>query len=271
MRIKIFDVEHGQCALVEHANEHMLIDCGHNSSTGWRPSQMLRYRGIEHLDALIVTNEDEDHASDLANVLAAASVGQVYTNPTISGPALLSLKGQDRCGPGIYALSRLLQGLGGAAAAPWFDGVRIHCFWNDYPRHFQDENNLSLVVILEWSDFSICFPGDMEKAGWLRLLQDPAFRAAIASVQVFMASHHGRESGYFEPLFRLTGLSPQIVVISDAGIQYATQETVRTYGTHARGITLGDRARRVLTTRHDGMIEFSRDPFGWQVTTSRTW
>lgn len=271
MRIKIFDVEHGQCALVEHANEHMLIDCGHNSSTSWRPSDMLRYRGIAHLDALIITNEDEDHASDLANVLAAVSIARVYTNPTISGSALLGLKGQDRCGPGIFALSRLLQGLGGNAAAPWFDDVTIHCFWNDYPRHFQDENNLSLVVILEWSDFSICFPGDMEKAGWLRLLQDPAFRAAIGRVQIFMASHHGRESGYFEPLFRLTGMSPELIIISDAGIQYATQKTVRTYGSHAGGLWLGERTRRVLTTRRDGMIEFNRVATGWTVTTNKAW
>lgn len=271
MKIKIFDVEHGQCALVEHEREFVLIDCGHNSSTGWRPSAMLRYRGIGHLDALIVTNADEDHASDLPAVLQTAAVARLYSNPTVLGGDVLYLKEQHGCGPGIEALSGILGGSPSLLPPPWLGGAIIRAFWNDYPGDFQDENNLSLVTILEWEGFAICFPGDMERAGWQRLLANFHFRQAMSRVTVFMASHHGRQNGYFEPLFTATGMAPQLIVISDAGIQHATQETVRDYARHAQGVWINGRQRFVLTTRADGMIEFSRAPTGWQVITTKNW
>lgn len=147
--------------------------------------------------------------------------------------------------------------------------LEIRNFWNSYPRHFTDENNLSLVTILEWPNLSICFPGDVEKAGWLRLLQDPAFRAAISGVHVFVASHHGRANGCSESLFTATGLVPQVVIISDSGIQYATQETVAWYRARTSGIWLNGERRHVLTTRRDGMIEIRRDSAGATIVTSR--
>ena len=49
-------------------------------------------------------------------------------------------------------------------------------FWNKYPTDFEDENNLSLVVILRAHGLTICFPGDMEVAGWRNLLRRPRLR-----------------------------------------------------------------------------------------------
>ena len=273
VKIKIFDVEHGQCALVEADSEHMLIDCGHNSSTDWRPSKMLRYRGIDHLDALVITNADEDHASDLENVLDVASVCLVFSNPTLGVTDILRLKGQSRCGRGIRRLTTLLDSLQRPAAnrlAPSLGGVQMSFFWNDYPRHFVDENNLSLVAVLAWPGLTICFPGDMEKAGWLRLLQDPQFRTAMANVDILVASHHGRANGFSESLFARTGLAPQLVIISDSGIEHATQETVASYGQRTRGIWFGDKLRKVLTTRSDGRIEICSTSNGWTVNTLTT-
>lgn len=270
MKLEIFDVEHGQCALLTgDGGDHMLIDAGHNSTTGWRPSQMLERRRIRHLDGLIITNEDEDHASDLDHVLRVASVGTFYANPTISGDDIVNLKNQDRCGPGIFALADLLDVVVPATAGLHFDGVYVESFWNDYPRHFEDENNLSLVTFLHLPGLRVCFPGDIERAGWLRLLQNRDFRAVMRGVHVFMASHHGRENGYSESLFRVTGLRPVVVVISDCGIQYATQETVASYRQWATGLPLKGQHRRVLTTRRDGMITLTRGPHNWLLDTYR--
>lgn len=272
MKLEIFDVEHGQCALLTGDGEHMLIDAGHNSTTRWRPSLMLRRRGIRHLDALVITNEDEDHASDLDNVVRVASIGTLIVNPTIGSDDILELKGQDQCGDGIFMLAGLLEQFSQPAAAtafPYFGGLEVLTFWNSYPRHFVDENNLSLVTILRWPDFTICFPGDMERRGWLRLVQDPAFRAAMSGVHIFMASHHGRANGCSDELFRLTGMAPQLVVISDHGVQYATQDTIAWYRRKASGLMHNGVHRRVLTTRSDGMITFTRNARGWWLTTSR--
>ena len=94
----------------------------------------------------------------------------------------------------------------------------------------------------------------MEVQGWRNLLRNSAFVQAIGNVNVFVASHHGRENGCCEELFSRTRLNPAIVVISDSGIEYATQETVAWYRARAQGITLNGEKRHVLTTRRDGRV-----------------
>jgi hypothetical protein len=43
MELQIFDVEHGACALLTaHNGTRFMIDCGHNSTTGWKPGTYLR-------------------------------------------------------------------------------------------------------------------------------------------------------------------------------------------------------------------------------------
>ena len=264
MKIQIFDVEHGGCALLTaDTGSRILIDCGHNGTTGWRPSTYLRQLGVRHLENLIITNYDEDHASDLANLVKVVSIGVLWSNPSVTAVELRKLKKVGGIGQGIDALADLKSRW--TSSVNSFDGdfgnLSTSLFWNRYPTEFEDENNLSLVVIMKAYGLTICFPGDMEMAGWKNLLRNPAFVQAISKVNVFVASHHGRENGCCEELFSRTGLAPAIVVISDSGIEHATQETVNWYRARARGIALNGEKRRVLTTRRDGrvLLEASSD------------
>ena len=256
--LEIFDVEHGQCSLVtSSAGERMLIDCGHNSTTGWRPSTHLRQLGVGWLEELVVTNSDEDHASDLPAVRTAVGVGVLARNPTVTGADLYHLKAHGGMGSGIAALSAMTDGYTAPVTRPaLYDGVIRQYFWNNYPYDFTDENNLSLVMVLRWPRFSICYTGDMEREGWLRLLQRADFRAAMQNITVLVASHHGRRSGYCEELFTWTGLNPEVIIVADSGKQYETQETGPLYRRHARGIDYNGERRRVFSTRHDGSIWF---------------
>lgn len=272
MKIQIFDVEHGGCALVTaDTGARILIDAGHNGSTDWRPSTHLYNLGVSHLECLIVTNYDEDHASDLSNVLTTVSVGVLSSNPSVSGGDLRKLKHNGGLGLGIAALadlkSRYTASVNGSG--PDFGDLSIKYFWNKYPTDFDDENNLSLIVILKAHGLTICFPGDMEVAGWKNLLKDPAFIQAIGEVNVFVASHHGRENGCCEELFSKTGLKPAIAVISDSGIEHATQETVSWYRNRVTGINLNGERRHVLTTRRDGRILIDATPTSTIVSVVR--
>lgn len=148
--LEIFDVEHGQCSLITFASgAHMLIDCGHNSSSNWRPSTMLTNRGITHLDQLMITNYDEDHASDLVNLRQSISIGILTRNPSVSGQQLAKLKSNGRMGSGITELCNMTSGYEMPVVDhPNFDGMTYKLFWNSYPGDFEDENNLSLVAVL---------------------------------------------------------------------------------------------------------------------------
>ena len=109
-------------------------------------------------------------------------------------------------------------------------------------------------MVLKAYGLTICFPGNMEVAGWKNLLRNPAVVRAIGEVNLFVASHHGRENGCSEELFTRTGLNPALVVISDSGIEFSTQETVAWYCAHTQAIMLYGEKRRVLTTRRAGRI-----------------
>jgi beta-lactamase superfamily II metal-dependent hydrolase len=266
MKLQIFDVEHGACALLTcDNNTRLMIDCGYNASTGWRPGTYLQNQGIRKLEMLAITNYDEDHADAANNLFDKISVQWLLRNPSVSAQMIRHLKSEDRMGPGIerlvYEIERNFNGLGGSESPPNFQGLEYKYFYNDYPL-FDDENNLSLALLLKCHGRGVMFTGDLEKAGWRELLKREEFRAALQQTNVLVASHHGRESGccdemipYFENAF--------YVVISDKGYAHETQETIPFYRRIAKGGPFRDDTRRVLTTRNDGGITFHFHPQSW--------
>jgi beta-lactamase superfamily II metal-dependent hydrolase len=152
-------------------------------------------------------------------------------------------------------------------------GVAFDYFYNS-PSDFADINDLSLVSFAFYGDFGIVFPGDLSKVGWEELLyrhpRAQSFREALARVQVFVASHHGRIDGYLEDVFKFC--SPAVVVFSDKGLEHDTQETQMLYKKHAAGIpfTLASgkvETRYVFTTRNDGPMTITTTGQGFYLQT----
>ncbi|MCI0560821.1 MAG: hypothetical protein MN733_20245, partial [Nitrososphaera sp.] len=147
MELKIFDVEHGACTLLTCDNgARLMIDCGHNSETGWRPGTYLRNQGITRLDMLAITNYDEDHVSGLPNLLDNVEVEWLWRNKSVTPDTIAYLKSEDGTGPGIQALINMASNYtrGEDATPPTFLGVERQSFCNRYP-NYDDENNLSMV------------------------------------------------------------------------------------------------------------------------------
>ena len=268
--LQIFNVEHGACALLTTPNglggwRRILIDCGHNATTGWYPGRHLRSLGVTQLEKLIVTNYDEDHVSGYPDLInQGIQVEWIVRNTSVSPATIRYLKSESGMGRGIDTLVQSLDGYSppglAGSSSPVLPGVTLEYFRNDYPV-FDDENNLSLVLYLTVHGTSFLFPGDMECDGFEHLLAtNLRFRQVVRSINVLVASHHGRENGICEDMFDIYGCCPQLVVISDDYKQYDTQETTRYYASKATGITnfRGPNINRwVLTTRSDGDIHFT--------------
>lgn len=267
MRIEVFDVEHGACALVTADNgKYAMIDCGHNATTGWRPGDQLAARRVDRIEALAVTNYDEDHVSGLPNLLDRVHVQSLYRNKSVPPAAIRALKSEDGMGPGINRLVRdIEQVFTLPGSTPDLSGVQIATFRNQYPDEFDDENNLSLAIFIKYGTQSILFPGDLERAGWLQLLRNMQFRAELAAVSVLFASHHGREDGICDELFADGLCHPWYVVISDKQKGHQTQETTDFYRSIARGAAFRGEPRHVLTTRRDGAITFDFASEAWKA------
>jgi beta-lactamase superfamily II metal-dependent hydrolase len=264
MILEIFDVEHGACALVTASNgKRVMIDCGHNASTGWYPGAELIRRGIGFLNRLYITNYDEDHVSGYPNLANNITIGSLFRNGSVLPGTIRYLKTEDGMGAGI---ERLVWSIENYFTGP--SGLIDHDFGDTFFTSYQnpfgtfvDENNLSLVVFVRCGANKIILPGDMERAGWLNLLRYPDFRAELVGVNVFVASHHGRENGYCEEIMQLCP-NIQVVVISDKAKGYQSQETTDQYRQHAAGFMYEGTFRRVLTTRRDGNMLFSMPTLG---------
>lgn len=273
--LQVFDVDHGQCALLTMPNgfgglQRVLIDCGHAVNfrgAPWYPGQHLRSLGVTYIDMLVCTNFDEDHVSGFPDLESRGiAIGCILGNPTVSGETIIHLKtedGKNNLGKGIEAVADALsirRKIGWQQVPPQIPGVNMIWTWNPYP-YFDDENNLSLVFTLDVHGHRFMFPGDMECKGWENLLKTcPQFRPVVRSVEVLVAPHHGRLSGVYREMFIVYGCAPKLVVISDDYKQYDTQETTSFYASKTSGIygfrgELG--VRKVLTTRSDGPLMFS--------------
>jgi beta-lactamase superfamily II metal-dependent hydrolase len=254
MKIEIFDVGHGSAALAIADNHSLvLLDCGHDDE-GFRPSLYLpqHWRAVQQL---VVSHYDSDHVSDLAELRAKMPIERLLSNPTISVDEIRRLKLKEGpLRPGMAALLEMKSQFGPGVNEANLAGIGIPYFYNSYLR-FQDMNNLSIVAFVKYDDFCIVFPGDIERAGWLVMLERADFRQYLSEVNVFVASHHGRENGYCEEVFQYC--HPEIVVISDKSIEHDTQE--HCYDTHASGLVFSRDGRRyVLTTRSDGHITIEK-------------
>lgn len=266
MELEIFDVEHGACALLTcDDSRRIMIDCGHNATTGWRPGTHLRRNGIVRLEMLTITNFDEDHVSGLPDLLDNIDVRALYRNESVTPAILRTLKSEDGMGAGIDRLVDMMPvyTVYPNVQAPAFPGVQYDAFYLHYPQ-FDDENNLSLALRLTINGIVFLFTGDLENAGWKALLEgNPSFREAVRQTNVLVASHHGRIDGYEPEVFTKYGCNPFWVVISDKGYVYESQETVNLYGQHAIGGSFRGEDRKVLTTRNDGNISFIFEGGKW--------
>lgn len=266
MRLVIWDVQHGACAMVQHVNQYAgrlaMIDSG--SADDWCPSAYItKTLWRNRLDYLFITNADQDHMSDLQGLWDAGIIIPVlFRNPSYTGEQMRQIKRQS--GPLSTDAERYVSSCAtfNQPVSEHFNqhmgGITATTFWNSYP-YFTDTNNLSLVIFIKYANFKILFPGDLEKAGWEALLQRADFRAELIDTNVLVASHHGRESGYCADIFKY--FTPSVVVISDKPIEHETQKmgpdyrrVVRNQGVRVRTTM---KERHVLTTRRDGWIQFT--------------
>ena len=252
-------MEHGACASVHTPSGHLiLLDCGHNSTTNWRPSSWLASQGVRP-ELLIVSNLDEDHVSDLRNVDRLCAPNRFYTNSTIPPDFVVREKSAGGgMGQGISAAVSYMRSAV-VPAPPINFGLELYRFEHPYPL-FTDFNNLSVVTFFFYAGHGIIFPGDIEQRAWRVFLANAEFRQCLSRVNLFVASHHGRQNGFEPTVF--DHCRPEIVLVSDKSVSHGTQLTSGRYGAYARGVMFGRTRRDVLTTRNDGAISISIDRNG---------
>lgn len=255
VRFEILNVEHGFAAYAQASDGSVLLfDCGYSPTC--HPSEYLPDCGIQVIRRFFVTNYDEDHIGDLPELRRKLSIEILSRNNSLTTTQIRGLK-TPPISTAMQSLLEMIDAYTGSVVADQLEppGLRVWMFHNNYPS-FTDTNNLSSLIFLDVGQVSFVLSGDLERAGWLALLENPNVQQLLSRVDVFIASHHGRESGYCKEAFDYC--SPKLIVMSDGAIQYDTQRMANTYGGHATGelfkAASGPEFRKVVSTRKDGNL-----------------
>lgn len=206
LQICMFDVGQGDSIYVQTPfHKSILIDGG--SSSKQKIGQYvlkngLRYYGAKKLDYVFISHCDNDHYSGIEELLEGDMISicnMVF--PKISNPDT-----------SYYELVRLAKNKGcnvyymGDGERLLIDGVSFLCL-NPKNMNYQDKNQGSIVLKLQYKEFDMLFTGDIDAK-----IEEDILRRINGPVEVLKVPHHGSKSS--SSMMLLQEIQPDISLIS---------------------------------------------------------
>ena len=188
----VLNVGQGQCLLVQSEGRIYVVDCGGDSDshTADLAAETLLSQGYNHVDGMILTHTDRDHAGGAENLLSRIRTDLLILprqteNIAVPADTRVVIAEQDiQITDGTATISIF---------APVFHG---------------EENEMSLCVLFDTEKCDILITGDRNAFGERSLLR----HSEIPDVDILVAGHHGSRYSTSEEL--LTAANPEIVCIS---------------------------------------------------------
>jgi competence protein ComEC len=194
VKITTLDVGQGLAVVIQTHSHTAIYDTGMGYPDGYNMGDIvilpfLRNQHIYHIDQLIISHGDADHAG------GAMALLQQYPSLPILTSATGKFKG--------YHVEACVVG------QQWqWDGVQFKMLY-PFPEQKQADNNTSCVLQIQAGDKSILLPGDIEKPAEYALLSK--YQHQLKST-LLVAPHHGSISSS-TPKF-LAAVQPQYVIFA---------------------------------------------------------
>lgn len=263
----VLDVGQGSMQLIEEGDDtNIVIDCNISRAPEF-VSRYLGRRNVNHLDLLILSGTDQDHADlDGLQMLVTKTNSDIreiwyphYPAETDNWKAVLKLIGElQRNGTKVRRPQ--------AGDYARLNGLAIKVM-SPHPDDSDTSNNASIVVKLIAEDVGFICPGDCEsEQRWQNIIK--YFNAWLPS-NILLAAHHGSINGCIEEAVKL--IAPQYTVIScgegnqhdhphDAALDiYADNTSEEVYITHEVGSILYESDGKTIT---NVVLDAGQDPEG---------
>jgi beta-lactamase superfamily II metal-dependent hydrolase len=205
-----FAVDKGNMTLIQFSNGiNMMVDC-RRSAERLSPLEYLRTK-IRKLDIVVITHPHQDHLTGLQEVCEFFEPTQLWQcgryfkpDPIFDDWTFYENMRNRRlsyCNPmAMHAGQTVIIGDSQirilAPRLPYLEGSA------------DDENNNGIIFSIITGSSKIILTGDTQEDQWDTL--DPT---QLHEVSVFLASHHGRESGFSAKILKI--MRPQRIIISD--------------------------------------------------------
>jgi competence protein ComEC len=237
LRCNVLSVGHGTAVVLElPGGKTMLYDAGRLGSPVMAARQIadfLWWRGIRHLDGMILSHADTDHFCAVPDLLNRFPCDTVYVSPVMFEGQHSTLKGLKSAIEHSHAKLQVVWSgdrlKSGGATLEILHPPRTGVLGTD--------NANSIVVLLDYQGRRLMFTGDLEDQGMRSVLAEEP-----THLDLLLAPHHG--SARSNPPGMTQWSSPNFVAIS-GGRQDRHPDVLRAYA--ARGA-------QVLHTSHTGLI-----------------
>ena len=191
------DVGQGQSLILHTGSRTYLIDCGGSNEeiAANEAADTLLSRGITHLDGIILTHGDRDHAGGIPYLLTRIDTDFLMLPATTDSQTAANVVG-DWEGNVIFVSENLILES---------DASRITVFG---PTFSTESNENSLCILFERENCAILVTGDRNSVGELLLMQEQS----LPDVDLLIAGHHGSKNSTSQAL--LEAVQPETVFIS---------------------------------------------------------
>ena len=199
LAVHFIDVGQADSALLLCGGQAMLIDGG-NAQDSSRVVSYLEDQGVDTLAYVVCTHAHEDHVGGLSGPLNTCAAAQVFS----------PVREYDSKAFRDFVRYTEAQGLTPAAPSPdetfSLGGAVVTVLGPR--RDYDDTNNTSIVLRVDFGETSFLFTGDMERDAEADLLSD----GCDVSCTVLKVGHHGSSTSTSYPFLRAA--MPEYAVIS---------------------------------------------------------
>ncbi len=194
VEIDVLDVGQGLSVVARTHRHTVVFDTGpsfRGGGGGAAQSVVLPYlasHGIRHIDKLVISHADLDHAGGVATIVGGTDVAELLVGESLSG--FESIAASCRAGEG------------------WnYDGVDFR-FVQPPATVARKGNNASCVLMIEAGAYRVLLTGDIERPIEGEMLRN----GAASAVDAVVVPHHGSRTSSTLPFVR--ALSPTIAIVS---------------------------------------------------------
>ena len=260
LTMKFLDIGLGTSILIETDKINIIFDCGIDSETG---NNAFKELDDDKLDYLILTHPHKDHIESLIspdyknpsqitknNSIKKSLIEKQINNAKTNYDCSIFTKYKEINEEYTHPVSE-----SESFSNPINNGNIILKNFIPSKQNGEELNDYSIATYVSYKEHSILLMGDNTPKNIEELMEDTDFKSEIENIDVLLAPHHGRKSGYVPEFVQY--LNPTITIISDKS-EDNNESAQDRYEYYSNGMYITKNGkkdfRQTLTTRNEGDI-----------------